>query len=242
MAHAPALPHDPIEPIADDVFMARGCAQMNALLRISRNMAIIRHQGELTVVNPIRLDAAEEQKLCALGEVKRVLRLGAFHGIDDPYYVDTFHAEMWSQAGGTSYREPPIDRELAEGVELPFPGAKLIFFQATKQPECMLLLDRGKGLLLTCDGIQHYGDYRHNNLPARLLMPFIGFPKRAVVGPFWLKLMTPEGKSLRGEFDRLLKHEFDALLSAHGSFLPSGAHAAVAEAVALASFPGEAAK
>ena len=60
-------------------------------MRITRNMAIVRHDGALTVINPMRLDAAGETALRALGEVRHVLRLGCFHGLDDPYYVDTFH-------------------------------------------------------------------------------------------------------------------------------------------------------
>ena len=94
-----------------------------------------------------------------------------------------------------------------------------------------MLLRRGAGLLITCDAIQHYGDYRHNSLLARLIMPFIGFPRRTVVGPIWLKMMTPEGGSLESEFRRLLELPFDQLLSAHGSFLAAGAHASVADAV-----------
>src|SRR5262249_24914814 len=96
MAYAPAYPHDPIEPIAEDVFTVRGSFRMNALVRISRNMAIVRHDGELTLVNPIRLDAAGEAQLRGLGTVARLFRLGSLHGVDDPYYVDTFHAELWS--------------------------------------------------------------------------------------------------------------------------------------------------
>ncbi|MHC4507073.1 MAG: hypothetical protein ACYTFI_27640, partial [Planctomycetota bacterium] len=85
--------------------------------------------------------------------------------------------------------------------------------------------------------IQHYGDYRHNSLLARLVMPFIGFPRTTIVGPVWLKLMTPEGGSLESEFRRLLGLDFDTLLSAHGSLLRGGAHAAVERAVDRA-FPG----
>jgi len=62
-------------------------------------------------------------------------------------------------------------------------------------------------------------------------MPRIGFPKTTIVGPFWLKLMTPEGADLEGDFRRLLELEFDTLLSAHGTLLASAAHAAVAAAV-----------
>ena len=99
------------------------------------------------------------------------------------------------------------------------------------QPEAALLLRRDGGLLVTCDCIQHYGDYRHNSLLARTLMPFIGFPRTTVVGPIWLKLMTAPGGSLESEFRRLLELPFERLLSAHGSLLGSGAREAVRAAV-----------
>jgi hypothetical protein len=168
--------------------------------------------------------------------VKRILRLGAFHGLDDPYYVGEFGAELWCQAGGTTYPEPKADRPLHTGGELPFPDAELFGFEGTKQPESALLIRKSGGLLLTCDAIQHYGDYRHNTLLARLAMPFVGFPRTTLVGPIWLKLMTPEGGSLESEFRRLLALDFDHLLSAHGSLLRGGAHAAVTRAVERA-FP-----
>jgi hypothetical protein len=113
----------------------------------------------------------------------------------------------------------------------------LFCFRGTKQPESAILLKREGGILLACDAIQHYGDYRHNNLPARLVMPFIGFPQTTIIGPFWMKLMTPEGASLKDEFERLLQWDFDSLLSAHGSYLAGGAHAAVESALARA-YPG----
>jgi hypothetical protein len=229
--YAPAYPHDPIEEIFPDVFMVRGSVRMNALMRITRNMAIVRHDGELTLVDPIRLDAEGERQLRALGNVKRILRLGPLHGLDDPYYVDEFRAEFWCQAESKTYPEPKVDRHLTADGELPFPDAELFCFEGTKQPESALLIRKSGGLLLTCDAIQHYGDYRHNTLLARLVMPFIGFPRTTIVGPIWLKLMTPEGASLESEFRRLLTLEFDNLLSAHGSLLRGGAHAAVENAV-----------
>lgn len=236
MGYAPPYPHDPIESIADDLFMVRGSVRVNALMRITRNMAIIRNDGELTLVDPLRLDEAGEAQLRGLGTVKRILRLGCYHGLDDPYYVDTFKAELWSQKGGTTYTQPPIDHELTESTPLPFPGAELFCFAGTTQPEAALLLKKGSGILLVCDAIQNYGDYRFNNLPARLVMPWIGFPKTTIIGPIWLKMMTPKGGSLKSEFERLLHWKFDSLLSAHGSYLRTGAHAAV-EAALKRSFP-----
>ncbi len=237
MAYAPAFPHDPIEEIFPDVFMVRGSVRMNALMRITRNMAIVRHDGELTLVDPIRLDAEGESQLRALGTVKRILRLGPMHGLDDPYYVDAFQAELWAQEQSKTHPELKPDRRLSAETELPFPEAELFCFEGMNQRESALLIRKHGGLLLTCDAIQNYGDYRHNTLLARLVMPFIGFPKTTLVGPIWLKLMTPEGGSLEGEFRRLLELEFDHLLSAHGSLLRGGAHSAVAAAVDRA-FPG----
>ncbi len=231
MAYAPACPHDPIEEIFPEVFMVRGSVRLNPLMRITRNMAILRHQGELSLVNPIRLSPEGEGQLRALGSVKRLLRLGPLHGLDDPYYVDQLQAELWAPAKSDTYPEPPIDRFLSPETELPFPDAELFSYRGTAQTESVLLIRRSGGLLLPCDSIQHYGDYRHNTLLARLVMPFIGFPKTTILGPIWLKLMTPEGGSLESEFRRLLELDFDHLLSAHGSLLRGGAHAAVTGAV-----------
>lgn len=231
MSYPATCPHDPIEQIADDVFMARGSVKLNPILRFSRNMAIVRHEGVLTLINPIRLRDGELAKLDELGKVENLMRLGAFHGQDDPFYMNRYQPRFWCQAGGTAWEEPAIDEVIGEGSALPFPDAKLFCYRGTKQPESVLLLESGKGLLLTTDSVQHYGDYSHNNLPTRLLMPFIGFPRTTIVGPFWMKLMTPEGESLKAEFERMLELRFEALLSAHGTFLPTGAHEAVQRAV-----------
>ena len=231
MTYPPAYPHDPIVEIAPEIFLVRGSIALNRFLRITRNMVIIRHKKELTLVNPIRLDGPTESQLRTMGAIKNIMRTGPMHGLDDPYYVDTFKATFWCQKGGTTYPEPKIDKELSEDGPLPFPNAELFCFRTAVQPESALLFKTGKGLLVTCDAIQHYGDYKHNNLPARLLMPFIGFPMTTIIGPVWIKIMTPEGRSLKPEFERLLALDFDALISAHGSFLKSGAKPAVQSAL-----------
>jgi hypothetical protein len=231
MSDSPIYDHDPIEEIQTDVFMVRGCIKMNALMTITRNMAIVRHAGELTLVDPIRLSAAEEKRLDALGAVKRILRLGPMHGVDDPYYIERYGAQLWAPGPSQAHPKPKPTLEFDAWIELPFPDAELFCFEGLKQPEAALLLRRGTGLLITCDSIQNYGDYRYNSLVARLLMPFIGFPKTTIVGPMWVKMMTPEGGSLESEFRRLLEFDFDQLLSAHGSLLETGAHEACERAV-----------
>jgi len=237
MSYAPPCPHDALRKIGPDVFMVRGSIRLNPVLRISRNMAVVRHAGELNLVNPIRLDAEGERQLMALGEVKRLFRIGPMHGLDDAYYVDRFGAELWAPGPSQSYPAPPVAQLLAPDRTLPFPDAELFLFENAAEVEAALLLRRNRGLLLTCDAIQHYGDYRHNNLPARLVMPFIGFPRTTIIGPIWLDRMTPPGGSLESDFQRLLTLDFDRLLAAHGSLLERDAKASVRRAVQR-SFPG----
>ena len=106
MSNSHVYGHDPIEEVQTDVFMVRGCIKLNALMTITRNMAIIRHAGELTLVDPIRLSAAEEKRLDALGAVKRVLRLGPMHGVDDPYYIERYGAQLWAPGASDAHPEP----------------------------------------------------------------------------------------------------------------------------------------
>ena len=229
--NSPIYPHGSIEEVEHDVFMLRGSIKLNPLVRITRNMAIIRSGTELSLINPVRVNEKVEAQITALGNIKHVVRLGSFHGVDDLYYVEKFGASMWAQPGGTTYTTPTIDNELSSKSELPFDDAEIFEFEGTAQPECVLLLNREQGLLLTCDAIQNYGDYSYNNLLAKILMPFIGFPRTTIVGPIWLKLMTREGGNLEAEFKRLLTLKFDRLLAAHGTLLKTGAHAAVERAV-----------
>ena len=229
MKFVEACPHSPTQTVTDRLHFVRGSMALNALLRISRNMAIVKDDDGLTLVNPIRLNASGEEALVRLGRVKRTLRLGALHGIDDAYYKARFGAELMAQSGGTIYPDPPIDRSIDSGF--PLPQTTLFRFQGTREPEAALLVPGPPNVLLTCDALQHYGDYTFNSRLARIAMPFIGFPKTTVIGPVWLKLATPEGASLRGEFERLLDLDFDALLGAHGTFLDRGAKAAVLGAV-----------
>ena len=227
-------PHGDIEEIGTDTFMVRGSIKLNPLMRITRNMGIIKEENELTLINPIRLNRKTEKKLKSLGEVRNIIRLGAFHGVDDPYYVDNFKAQFWCQPGGTTYTEPVVDIEIGMGGLTPVHECEFFHFEGTTQPECALLLKRDGGILFTCDAIQHYGDYSYNNWLAKIVMPRIGFPKTTIIGPIWLKLMTPEGGSLESEFQRLLQLEFKSHLSAHGTFLTQGAHEAVEKATSAA--------
>ena len=66
-AYAAPTEHDAIEEIFPDVFTVHGSIRMAPGMRINRNMVVVRQNGELTIVNPVRLSAQEETALEALG-------------------------------------------------------------------------------------------------------------------------------------------------------------------------------
>ena len=233
MSYPDVLPHDPPKQIAEDLFVVHGCVRLSAVARFTRNMAIVRDQGQLTLINPVRMDDTGLLNLEALGEVSHVLRLGPMHGMDDPFYVDRYDADFWSFEGGTTYTTPTIAHTLVEGGALPFPDAGLFAFSHMTEPEGAILLERAPGVLLTCDAIQSYATppHRpHTNLLTQLIMPLRGFPRETLIGPMWMKFLVEDQKGMRSEFERLLKLDFDQLLSAHGTFITKNAHAEVERA------------
>ena len=231
MSYAPIYPHGHLEQIGDEVYVLRGSIKLNPIMRITRNMVLVREGSEISLINPVRTNDEVLKQIAALGKISHVVRTGAFHGIDDPFYVEQFSATMWAQPGGVTYTTPTIDKEIDESTELPFSRASLVTFKNTKEPELALLIADGDGLLITCDAIQHYGDYSYNNLPARLMMPLIGFPKETLVGPIWTKVMATERGSLEDDLRQLLNLDFNRLIAAHGTYLETGAYNAVKNAI-----------
>ena len=235
MGYPDALPHELPKPIASDVFVVHGCVKPNAVVRFTRNMTIVRENGQLTLINPVRMNEAGLKALEQLGDVAHVLRLGSAHGMDDPFYVDRYNAEFWSFEGGTTYTLPNITKVLTEGGPLPFPNAKLFAFKHTHQPEGAILLERtserSQGLLLTCDAVQSYRDgYPQTNWLARRLLPKIGFIPETLIAKMWLKHAVTNQQGIQVEFKRLLTLDFDQLISAHGTFVEQGAHEEVKRA------------
>ena len=230
MPYPDPQPHDAPKQIGEDLFVVHGSVKLMPIMRITRNMTIVRNGTELTLIHPVRLNDEGLLQLDALGEVKHVLRIAPYHGMDDRFYVDHYKAKMWSFEGGTTYTEPTITNPLTAGGELPFPNAELFAIDHLKEPEGVILLERDTNVLLTGDAIQSYSTPPHMPHTAwltRKIMPFAGFPNKTIIGPVWVKQLATDPVALKSEFERLLTLEFDQLLSAHGTFVERGAHAEV---------------
>lgn len=92
------LPHGELVHVFDRVWHVTGTAFMMPFVRFPRSMTVVRNGKELTLINPVRLNAAEESRLLDLGTVSHVVNLGGFHGIDLPYYIEKFKPTMWAPA------------------------------------------------------------------------------------------------------------------------------------------------
>lgn len=222
--HAPAHPHDDICCLYPNVFMVRGSIRMGPGMRMNRNMLIIRHAGELSLINPVRLSVSGLKQLDALGKVKRVLRLGDFHGLDDGFYLHRYQCEFWAQPGQDTYPRPQPTHLIRETGDSPLPNTEFFIFRTARYPEAALLINEHK-LLITTDSVQYHEDWHYFSGFTKWVFKLLGFKTGLNIGPPWRKRVSSKGASLKDDFEQLLLLNFDALVAAHGSHLASGAKA-----------------
>lgn len=205
------MKHGDIQPLFDHVWWVIGTAKPAPPIKLSRNMQIIKYKDELALINAIRLDERGLQKLQKLGTIRHVVKIG-FHSMDDDFYHETFGAKRWRLPGVSGG-----DEELRED-NVPFPNLmKLFNFEKTLMPEAAILIEYDH-VLLTCDSVQHWDTKCHpyTNIPALAFLTVKGFKHPCQIGPPWMKKQTPEGATLKSDFERLIKLPFKHLLGPHG--------------------------
>ncbi len=199
-------------------------------VKISRNMTVIRDGDALTIVNSMRLDDAGLAALDALGTVQHVIRLAAFHGMDDPFYQRRYGARVWALKDtlytsgfdatdqGKVYFEPDV--AMGADTPLPIPGARLIVIGSATPPEGLLLLERDGGVIIAGDILQNWAKPdAYFNVPGKLMMKTMGFLKPHNIGPGWLKATKPDPAELHALADLSYEH----VLPAHGAAVLGGA-------------------
>ncbi len=220
--YPPAYPHDPIREIYPGVFLLQGSIRMGPGLWMNRNMVILQNGAELTLINPVRLDEQGLAALDSLGRVRRIIRLGDFHGLDDPFYLHRYECAFWAQPGQETYKAPVATTEIEAGAAGPVENSEFFIFKTALYPEAALLLKQHR-LLITTDSIQYHADWRYFSCFTRLVFMLLGFKVGLNIGGPWLKRVTPKGKTLEDDFTGLLVLDFDAVIAAHGALLDAGA-------------------
>jgi hypothetical protein len=223
MSFTAALPHGPLREVLPDVFFVTGTFR-RGILRFSRNMTVVRDGEELTLVNAVRLDDAGLAELDALGRVRHVVKLGFYHGIDDPFYVDRYAAKLWALPEHQHEGGLTTDVELREGGEVPFSRGSLFVYRTAFRPEAVLHVDAEGGVLVACDSLHNWTrTNEYFNGLTKFLFRLLGFIGPPTVPRAWRIDARPRAE----DFERLNALEFAHLLSAHGEPLLGTAHEAL---------------
>jgi hypothetical protein len=207
-----------LEQVFDDVWWAWGTVVFAPGIRFPRNMTIVREKGELVVIHPVMMPEAEQAKIEALGPIKHIMRLGAFHGMDDLAYFKKYSPTTWAPPKVNLADGMTTHHELVPGGKLPLAGGTLFSFEASKTPETAIHLERHDGLLLTCDSVQNWETAPGLSVLGKVMAGFMGFRGRACIGPGWRKACEPkDGKGFKPDFDRLVSLEFRHAIGGHGA-------------------------
>ena len=223
----PVRPHGALREVLPDVFVVTGSINIGPL-RFSRNMTVVRQGEDLVLINTVRLDEDGLAALDALGTVREILRIGGWHGSDDPFYKDRYGCPVSAVEGqryyegtnpkkGNTYFE--ADRELEADSALPIEGASL-YVVHSDPPEAILRIPAGSGTLIAADALQHWpraDDYF--NLAGRVGMGLGGMVKPHTMMKPWVDKYTPPKAEVAG----ILELGFDNVLPGHGEAVIGGA-------------------
>lgn len=214
------LPHRPLTEAFPDIFFTTGQITLGPR-EASRNMVVLRHGDDLTVINSLRMNDAGLAQLDALGTVKNVIRLGGFHGRDDAFYLNRYGAAFHAAPGVELSRGEVITHPLTSGPG-PLPGMEA-YVLPTKTPEAALFLDRDDGIVITADALHNWTgrDEFFNDIGAEM-MEKAGFFFPANIGPGWLNAVEPSSE----DFDWFRQTRFENLLPGHGDPYLGGAREA----------------
>ncbi len=212
---SPDWPHGEIQQAFSDVFYVVGTNKTHhdgVDLQTSRTMTIVRKAGELTLLNTVRLDDAGLRSLDALGRVRHVVRLGAFHGRDDGFFRERYGATSWALPGSMMPDGAVLDRELVEGPLSPIDGSVFVFTSA-RWPEAAVLIPRDGGVLITCDAVQNWThvDPFFSGETGKLFVDQ-GLIGAVNIPSTWRGACQPDA----GDFRRLAALPFRHLITGHG--------------------------
>lgn len=176
-------------------------------------MIILRENANLTLINTVRLDDYGLEILEHLGQVKHVIKLGDFHGMDDRFYVDRYQADFWAMRGMEHAEGLNSTQILSPAHPLPVSNASFFAFETSKRPEGIIHLHREEGILITCDSLQNWTevDQFFNENAADKMVKW-GFIQMANIGPGWFKTCQPEAS----DFERINGLEYRHLIPSHG--------------------------
>jgi hypothetical protein len=228
--YSPAWPHREIKEVLPNIFYVTGTnfTTFNDIeYRHSRNMIVVRDNNTLSLINAVRLNEDCLSQLDALGKVRNVIRIGAFHGRDDAFYTDRYQAKQWALAG------MPAANVLTTNGAMPIADCSLFQFETTQYPEAILHIAKEGGILITCDSIKNWiaADEFFSNDSAKRYeeLKYFGV---ATISRTWIDACNIQAADL----EKIKSLTFKHLISAHGEPLLNNAHDAVTKSISSLDF------
>ena len=228
---SPTWPHSTITQVFENVFLVTGTnivVHDGIQLQHSRNMIIVRNKDELSLINTVKLSEEGLAQLDSLGTVANIIRIGAFHGRDDAFYLNRYNAKLWALAKMIHADNHITDVILTPNQTLPFQNAKLFLFETSVHPEAAILLEQDGGILITCDSIKNWVKAdKYFSQETAALYQAQGYLGEASISSIWLDACKVQNH----DFANLLDLNFQHLLSAHGEPLINSAHKKVSDSI-----------
>ena len=240
--HPPASPHGGIQQVFSDIYYVKGTSSLTVTppvvsMCFSRNMTIVVQQqqdgdddDELILINTVRLDESGLEELDKLGKVKHVIRIGAWHGIDDAFYKDKYGATIWSVeknyfVGFEKDAEPYMvaDKIISQDSKLPLKDASIHIIESSTPKEGLLLLTaRPEGnVVVSGDCLQNWAKSdEYFSLFGRFMMWMAGFLKPHNIGIGWYNASKPKKEEVK---EKALGLDYEHVIPGHGEPCIGGA-------------------
>jgi hypothetical protein len=214
--YSPVWPYGDIKKAFEGIYVVRGTNITHfedKKIQHSRNMTIIERDGNLTLINTVRLGEKGLEELEQLGRVNNIISIGAFHGRDDSFYLDRYQANLWTVH---SEQSNSSTRYLPDTPELPIKNGRFFPFKNASPLEGFIHVAEHEGILITCDSIKNWveADSFFSEESAKMALAS-GEIATARISPIWLQAT---GVS-KADFECLLNLRFKHLISAHGDVL-----------------------
>jgi len=197
-------------------------------LPVGTRMTVLRLSGgRLLLHSPVRLDAALQRELDALGRVSFVVAPNRLHHLYAGEVAASYpDARLWV-APGLERKRPDLRIEGVLGDEAPDAWRGEVdqaFFRGRPYENEVAFHHRASRTLLLCDLAFHFGPSAA--LPTRLLMRLLRSYGR--FGPTALDpwLIRDRGAA-RESLERILAWDFDRVIVAHGDVLETGGREAL---------------